>query len=155
MKGKHPKRRKDKYNPYNIWEVDKHYYISFTDGQGNLQEMEISRILYEVFDTFELVELSYLNEWDRHIEQSEVWESTLNDRAVQKIKDVEEIVFSNIQREKLYRAIKRLPDIQRRRLVLHFFGGYTYEQIARYEKCSKVSVKQSVDRAISRLKKEI
>lgn len=49
MKGEHPKRRKDKYHPYSIREVDKHYYISFTDGQGNLHEMEISRILYNEF----------------------------------------------------------------------------------------------------------
>ena len=33
MKGNHPKRRKDKYNPYNIFELDGKYYIEFSDGQ--------------------------------------------------------------------------------------------------------------------------
>ncbi len=33
MKGNHPKRRKDKYNPYNIFEMNGKYYIEFIDGQ--------------------------------------------------------------------------------------------------------------------------
>ncbi len=31
MKGNHSKRRKDKYNPYSICELEGHYYISFKD----------------------------------------------------------------------------------------------------------------------------
>ena len=34
MEGNRPKRRKDKYNPYTIFEKDGQYYISFKDGQG-------------------------------------------------------------------------------------------------------------------------
>ncbi|MEH2953521.1 DUF1524 domain-containing protein [Candidatus Merdisoma sp. JLR.KK011] len=34
MEGHHPKRRKDKYNPYTIYEKDGHYYILFKDGQS-------------------------------------------------------------------------------------------------------------------------
>ena len=33
MKGNHPKRRKDKYNPYIIFEMNGKYYIEFKDGQ--------------------------------------------------------------------------------------------------------------------------
>lgn len=47
MEGKHPKRRRDKYNPYYICELEGHYYISFQDGQGVLHEFEINRTLYE------------------------------------------------------------------------------------------------------------
>ena len=50
MEGNHPKRRRDKYNPYYICELEGHYYISFQDGQGVLHEFEINRTLYEVFD---------------------------------------------------------------------------------------------------------
>ena len=41
MIGYHPKRRKDKYNPYTICENDGRYYLSFKDGQGVRHEMEI------------------------------------------------------------------------------------------------------------------
>lgn len=52
--GEHPKRRKDKYNPYRISENDGRYYILFKDGQEQINELEISRELYEAFNTFEL-----------------------------------------------------------------------------------------------------
>ena len=38
MKGNHPKRRKDKYNPYSIFESDGKYYIEFADGQSRWTE---------------------------------------------------------------------------------------------------------------------
>lgn len=153
MEGNHPKRRRDKYNPYYICELEGHYYISFRDGQGVLHEFEIDRTLYEVFDDSELKDISYLHKWDKYIEHSEVWESTLNDRAFMQPESVEEIVLKNIRTEKLHRAIRTLPLIQRRRLILYFYEGLTYEKIAEREGCSKMSVKRSVDAAIGKLKK--
>ena len=125
MEGRHPKRRKDKYNPYSIYEVDKHYYIEFLDGQKINQRFEIGKELYEAFDEFELRDISYLHKWDKYIEHFEVWESTLNARAFQEPESVEEIVFQNLLKEKLHRAIERLPEVQRRRLILYFFDGMT------------------------------
>lgn len=153
MTGNHPKRRKDKFNPYSICERNERYYLSFKNGQGELQELEIDRALYEVFNRFELDDLSYLNVVDRHLEQSEVWESTLNARAFYQPESVEEIVFRNIQIENLHRAIRTLPEIQRRRLILYYFEGMTYDQIAKKEGCTKMPVKRSIDGAIAKLKK--
>lgn len=155
MEGNRPKRRRDKYNPYAICEKDGHYYISFKDGQAAFHKLEISKMLYDIFDSFELDDLAYLNELDRHIEQSEVWESTLNTRAIQKTDSIEEIIFNKIQVERLHRAIKNLPEIQRRRLWLYYFEDMTYEQIAKKEGCTKMPVKRSIEIAIGRLKKEL
>lgn len=66
--GEHPKRRKDKYNPYSISEMDGTYFVSFKDGQGVVNKYEITKELYNAFNSFELEDLSYLNVWDRHIE---------------------------------------------------------------------------------------
>lgn len=153
MEGKHPKRRKEKYNPYNICEQDGHYYISFRDGEGVYQRFEINKTLCEAFNRFELADLSYLNVWDRHIEQSEIWETSLNERALEKPETVEDIVFRNIQTEDLYKAIDRLPDIQKRRIWMYFFEGMTYEQIAEFEKCKHPAVVKSVKAALKNLKK--
>ncbi len=155
MRGNHPKRRRDKYNPYYISELKGHYYISFQDGQGVLHEFEIDRKLYEVFDESELKDISYLHKWDKYIEHSEVWESALTDRAFIQQVSVEEIVLKNILTEKLHRAIKALSPIQRRRLILYFYEGMTYEQIAEREGCTKMPVKRSIDAAICKLRKEI
>lgn len=95
MEGNHPKRRKDKYNPYNIYELNGDFYISFKDGQGVLHKYEISRSLYETFNAFELDDLAYLNVVDRHIEHSEIWESSLHERSVQQTESVEDVVFRN------------------------------------------------------------
>ena len=53
----------------------------------------------------------------------------------------------------LHRAISELPEIQRRRLILYYFQGMTYEQIAGMEGCTKRAVKFSVDIAVEKLKK--
>lgn len=155
MEGNHPKRRKDKYNPYTIYEKDKHYYISFKDGQGVLHKFEISKVLHDTFDSFELDDLVYLNVVDRHIEQSEIWETTLNVRAVEKPDSMEEVVMKKIQIETLHMAMKKLPEMQRRRIQLYYFEGMTYEQIAKKEGCTKMPVKRSIEAAIERLKKEL
>lgn len=152
MEGNHPKRRKDKYNPYNIYELNRHYYISFKDGQGILQKFEISKKLYDTFDSFELDDLAYLNVLDRHIEQSEVWEASLNVRAVKKADSTEEIVFRKLQQDKLHKAINELPEKQKRRLILHYFQRLTYVEIAAQEKCSTRAVEYSIHGAIQNLK---
>ncbi len=107
MEGNRPKRRKDKYNPYTTCEKDGQYYVSFKDGQGVLHKLEISKALYDTFDSFELSDLVYLNVVDRHIEQSEVWEATLNVRAVMKPEGIEEVVLKKIQAETLHMAMKK------------------------------------------------
>lgn len=153
MEGKRPKRRKDKYNPYTIYEKNGYYSVSFEDGQGVSHILEIGKTLYETFDSFELDDLVYLNVLDRHIEQSEVWESTLNARAVQKPESTEDIVFRRIQIQELHRAIAELPEVQRRRIVLYYFEEMTYEQIARKEHCSFQAVAKSIVAAEKRIKK--
>ena len=57
MDGKHPKRRKDKYNPYSITQKDGHYFISFKDGEGTLHIIEVEKHLYELCNRFELDDL--------------------------------------------------------------------------------------------------
>lgn len=153
MNGKHPKRRKDKYNPYTICETEGRYYISFKDGQGARHEFEISETLYHAFDTFELEDLSYLNVWDRHIEHSEVWEPTLSRRAFGKPADFEESMLKKLRDEQLHNAIRQLPEKQRNRLFLHYFEGLTYMEIAKKENCSVRAVEYSVQGAIQRLRK--
>lgn len=64
MDGNHPKRRKDKYNPYSIAEKNGHYFLSFKDGQGVPHDFEIDKPLYELFDTFELDDLSYCSAFE-------------------------------------------------------------------------------------------
>ena len=154
MDGNHPKRRKDKYNPYTIGTTeDGRHWLTFSDGQGNRHHFEISAAVFALFDSFELDDLSYLNEVDRHYEQSELTEASLYDRAVHRPATVEESALQSMEYAQLHRAISGLPEIQKRRLILYYFQGLTYEQIAGMEECTKRAVKFSVDIAVEMLKK--
>ena len=152
MDERHPKRRKDKNNPYTLSIVSGRFYLSFRDGLGVLHEMEIDGELYELLNAFELEDLSYLNEWDRHIEQSELSEETLEQRMRKTPSSVEESVYRAIQYEKLHQAIDHLPKTQRRRLILYYFYDFTYEKIAEIDGCSVHSVFVAIERAKEKIK---
>ncbi len=153
-----PKRRRDKDNPYELFTIGihtgkPHYYMNFRDGGSDEHFIEIERELFMALNQFELDDLSYFNEVDNHYEHSELTEESLNSRAALHATGVEDIVLGYIQNETLHQAISNLPELQRRRLILYYFGEFTYEQIATMEKCSKVAVKYSVDKAIVALRK--
>ena len=99
-------------------------------------DFEINAAVFALFDAFELDDLSYLNEVDRHYEQSELTEGSLYDRAMHRPATVEESALQNMEYAQLHKAISELPDIQRRRLILYYFQGLTYEQIAEIEGCT-------------------
>jgi len=152
MDDRHPKRRKDKYNPYTLTILNGKYYLAFKDGQGVHHQMEISEALYVLMNSFELDDLSHLNEWDRHIEQSELSDATLENRMAELPESVEETVCKRFLHEQLYKAIDKLPKVQRRRIILYFFYNHTYEEIAKIEGCSVHSVFVALERGKEKLK---
>ena len=152
-----PKRRKDRDNPYELFTTglgtaQPRYYLAFVDSIGIKQCMEIDKTLFDAFDRFELDDISFMNELDRHYEQSEQTEQSLNRRAAQPQKSVEETVFQRVEVETLRQAIAKLPEKQRRRLVLYYFGGLTYERIAEMEGCTYPAVMKSITSALEKLK---
>lgn len=153
-----PKRRRSMDNPYELYTIGintdhPHYYLSFADGQGINRKLEISKMLFDTLNRFELDDLSFLNEVDRHYEHSELTDASLNIRAATEPETVEEIAMQHLQNERLHRAIAMLPDKQRQRLMLYYFGELTYAQIAEMEGCTIMPVKRSIDAAIKKLKK--
>ena len=152
-----PKRRKSKDNPYTIFTIgsktsNPRYFLSFKDSGGVDRCMEIDKPLFDAFDEFELDDVSFMNEVDRHYEQSEQTEQSLNRRAVKPQESVEETVSQRMEADRLHQAIAQLPEKQRRRLVLYYFGEFTYEQIADMERCTISPVKRSIEKAIEKLK---
>ena len=153
-----PKRRKNKDNPYELFTTglgtaQPCYYLAFVDSTGIEQCMEIDKTLFDVFDRFELDDISLMNEVDRHYEQSEQTEQSLNRRAAQPQESVEEAVFQRVEVETLRQAIAKLPEKQRRRLVLYYFCDLTYEQIAEMERCKYQTVQDTIYAALKNLKK--
>lgn len=153
-----PKRRKSKDNPYEILTAGMgtdhpHYYLSFTDSSDIQQFMEINESLFQAFDRFELDDLSQMNKMDRHYERSEQTEISLHVRASKPQMALEETVLQKVEFEDLHRAIAKLTETQRRRLILHYFYDLRYTKIAKIEGCRLESVRKSVQAAVNKLKK--
>lgn len=59
--------------------------------------MEIDKAVFDLLDRFELDDLSFLNEWDRHIEHSELTEAALHARAIANVESVEIAVLNDMR----------------------------------------------------------
>lgn len=153
MENKHRKRRKDKYNPYTICQVNEKYYIEFVDAQKEKICIEVNDEIYAAFNQFELDDLHEMNIFDRHMEHSEVYEWTLESRDQKPKESAEDEALRKIAVEELHQAIATLPENQRRRLVYYYFGNLTYEQIAEIENCSFQAVAKSIRTSEEKLKK--
>ena len=155
MDGDHPNRKKDKLNPYTLSIENNIYYISFSDGQGGVHKLEISTELYAAFNSFELDDISRMNETSRHLTEMDASEESLSHKIADPSETVEERVYRRIMYEELHKAIAQLPAKQRRRLLLYYFGGYTYEQIAHMEGCKHPAIMKSVAAAERSVKKHL
>ena len=151
-----PKRRRDKDNPYRLFTVGintdcPHFYVEFIDSHGIKVCTEVGRSVWEMLDRFELEDKKYMNEVERHHD--------LNNHdaffLLSEDDDMTDKVSRKIVYELLCRAIDNLPDKQRRRIILYYFYGLTYEQIAEVEGCSKVAVKYSIGSALRKIKEKI
>lgn len=153
MDGNHPNRKKDKSNPYTLSIENSTYYISFTDGQGVFHKQEISMELYAAFNSFELEDISWINETSRHLSELDFGEKPLSHKIADPSEPMEDRVYRRIMYQDLHRAIAQLPEIQRRRILLYYFGGYTYDQIAQMEGCKHPAIIKSVAAAEKSVKK--
>ena len=105
------------------------YFISFKDGQGEHHELEVSEQLFFEFRQMERRNRNLL-QWDeRHREFSEVWDETLNRRALKLPKSIEEQMIEAERAELLCKAVDRLPEIQRRRFLLYYEYEFNFYQI--------------------------
>ena len=100
--------------------------------------------------------------WERHHNAEGYYEEisdTDEDRAAPlKIKDVSmdpvgDAVEADITRERLMSAMSQLKETPRRRLYLYFFECLTYREIAEKEGISDMSLRESINGAIKKLKK--
>ncbi|MCI9110214.1 MAG: sigma-70 family RNA polymerase sigma factor [Bacilli bacterium] len=145
-----PKRRKHKDNPYTLLIDDNTYKVTFLDSKNNIQVIEVDADVFDALDCFELDDLSQLNEYDRHIDRFDIDETSYK-KYSNKPQTLEEEILQNMLYNELKLEISRLPEVQRRRLVLYFFNELTLQEIAIIDNCSPQAVKKSLDSSIEKL----
>lgn len=150
-----PKRRKYRDNPYTLNHIEEKniYIVSFKDVRGKLQKIEVSEEIYKTFDRFELDDLSEMNEYDNHIEHSEIYENSLELRVKDKPIGLEDEIIKKSEFAELKKAIEMLPEVQKRRIKKYYFEDKTEQQIADEENATHQSVHIILERAIKNLKK--
>ena len=131
------------------------YHISFRDGTGKVHRLKVTYDFYMAFRRLELDQRN-LENWDwRHREFSEVWDETLNRRALRLPKSVDEQIIDEERNELLHRAISNLPEIQKRRFLLYYEYGLNYYEIGAMEHCTPQSVRKSVVIAREKIKAQM
>lgn len=150
-----PKRNKSKDNPYILGfdEIKNTYTVEFVDNLKVIHKIEISEVVYQALDKFELEDVSQMHKYSKHIEHSEIYDETLNKRAFNSNLSLEERIENKLLAEELKDAINKLSDTQKRRLKLYYFENKNLREIAELEHCSIPSAKESIDNAIKKLKK--
>ena len=148
------KRRKKNDNPYILDYIENKniYIISFKDTKNNIQTIEVTKEIYDAFNQFELDDLKELNEYDNHIEHSEIYENNLYTRAKHKPISLEDSFIQKATFEELKEAIEQLPEIQRRRIKKYYFEDKNEYEIAKEEFTTHQAINKSLICARKKLK---
>lgn len=67
--------------------------------------------------------------------------------------DFADLIIRLDRHKRLHAAIGRLSEAQRRRLILHYFGGLTHGQIAKLDGVAPMTVTDSIHQARKKLRK--
>ncbi len=113
------------------------YFVSFTDGYGDFQRLEINEDVYSA--------LADLNKNDE----------TLIKRAFKKPKGIEELIMEKEVKKIFWQAIGELPEVQRKRLLLYYDYGFSLKEIAKMENCSIRAIQYSLEIAKKRLENNL
>ena len=146
-----PKRRKKMDNPYNLKIINNNYYIIFK-SKNKYNEVEVTKEVFDLMNRFELDDLKELNEFDRHIEHSELTEHTLNNRMLFKEESIEDLIIRKTSLEDLRKAINMLSELQRRRIKVYYYDELTEKEIAKLENVSQKNISKSLTVAKNNLK---
>lgn len=136
-------------------EADSKHIVAFKDGNGKFKITKIKSDVKEGFLEEKRIRKKQRNEYDRHREHSYLSEYKLNERTINKSKDVEEEYIENEGIRKIMREIWELPSPQNRRVYMRIIDGFSLTEIAKIEKRSIPTVKQSIELGMEKLQKKL
>jgi RNA polymerase sigma-70 factor (ECF subfamily) len=137
--------------------------IRTTNYDGTISEIEVSGEVYEYDKNFNSKENYHEHKKRPHSdgrkyevsfeEICEFNENVCNFQALPEEMTSKSAENEYMKDSNLELALDELPDVQRRRLLLHFRFGLTQSEIAKAENISKMAVNYSIKSAIKNLKK--
>lgn len=127
--------------------------ITYKTASGNKICVEVSTPVKELLEQSDRQIRSQRRQDRRHLDYMD-FIGGLSDAAMNRPQeDAADLIMKMESYRQLYAAIGKLPEVQRRRLLLHFVDNLTYRQIATLEKVDFRTVGRSVVRALVQLQK--
>jgi len=127
--------------------------ITYKTANGNKICVEVSTSVKKLLEQSDRQIRSQRRQDRRHLDYMDFidgfTDADMNDPQV----DAADFVMKMEIYRQLYAAIGKLPEAQRRRLLLHFVDSLTYREIAKLEKVDFRTVGRSVVRALVQLQK--
>ena len=125
---------------------------TFTTADGKTQEICVTDEVYAVLQDLDKQE--QLNE-RRETRRCQSLELSVDNGwdIADNTADTEQIVEKNEEYKRLYKALNKLPNCQRKLIYLVFFKGITQQQIADKEGVSRFAINKRLIRILKNLKK--
>ena len=125
---------------------------TFTTADGKTQEICVTDEVYAVLQDLDKQE--QLNE-RRETRRCQSLELSVDNGwdIADTSADTEQIVEKNEEYKRLYKALNKLPNCQRKLIYLVFFKGITQQQIADKEGVSRFAINKRLIRILKNLKK--
>ena len=113
----------------------------YKDAIGEMEYTYVSREVYEALtNTFRKEANGYT-------------EGDTEDLMMDTRESLEDMVIRQMELEVLQKAMQSLTEVQRERLHLYFFSGLTFRQIGEKLGVSDMSVRESIDASLKKIKK--
>ena len=140
-----------KSTDYTVWmdviDGQPRYFIRYHFQIGAI-EAEISQDIFNVYiGEFNKPMERQRNEKRRHIENGDIMEFLSSSNLV--------VLFeqATVDKADIEAALKTCTTVQRKRLIQHYFQGYSFTEIAKMDGCAVASVTESVKSGLRKIKK--
>ena len=125
--------------------------MEYKAGNGKRLRVDVTLEVKEQLVQFDRQTRSQMRQ-DRRYPISAVDMNMLTDCAMSPQTDISDLLVRMEDYERLYAAIKKLTEIQQRRLRMYYFSGLSYKEIAMLENVSPGAIHESVKQALKRLR---
>ena len=126
----------------------------YKDAVGNQEYIEVSEEVYEAMvNTFRKEAHAQEMKDFRHVTKDGYTEGDTEDLMLLQEESLEDYVIRKIEIENLQKAIQSLTAVQKQRLQMYFFDGYTYRQIGEKLGVDEKAVRNSITAALKKIKK--
>lgn len=126
------------------------YIVTVPDADRKMQPVEVSLEIYQIFAESDRMEQRQRYERRMHLDSRPLEQCLHRNAASETLEET----FERMElAEKVWAGLSHLSPKQRQRLILHFWSGYSYAEIAAMESCNKATVMRSVKTGLKKFQK--